>query len=243
MIMITWDQFKNIFDTSKCYFTSINLGNYYYILCKDTMLYCHVAITDPANEEQTEYENNYYQFANKNIYDNSGRSLARIAIAESGNGISCHAFEVETSKLGSFFSKIDDNSTDCEGFTFKLYKDDSSEITQESDEQYCVLTEVIFEPTYDYEAIGGTIHHMAKPTSAVRVYLTAIPDVPAYTKYMCKGGLDMRYMEASEHFVLDGRAPKLLQYDENYHTNKLRFRFYTEPGYNHKLCIRIEYYK
>jgi len=210
MNRLTWAQLKIILDSTSCPFVHVDGGDDITVHTNTPAFsfFCEmVAGTDDYIDFTTNYEGTTK--GNSKTYDESGRTLSRLAIANSGNGIHCHAFTFSTCDLDSFRSKEDDNTTDHLGFTYTLYNSSGVEITNPSLENTAVQTEIIWMPPYDYEMIGGTLHQQEKPDSDIYGFLTACPDIPVYTKNMCTGGLNLKFMESSEQFKLDGRAPHL----------------------------------
>lgn len=105
-------------------------------------------------------------------------------------------------------------------------------------------TMVDFEPSWDYEVIGGFINTISPPAGLMEVSVVGVPDLPpAYggTKEMVNT-IDLQFM-GDQRLLVDGRTTKRLNFDVVYHTNKLRFIFNTDAGFQCEVQVVTEYYK
>lgn len=179
--------------------------------------------------------------------DTEGRQVQRIAAAKSGWTYLADTFEIETSKAGSLYCK-DYLGNSCSAFSVKFYKEDGTEIATQGDlDAYCVKTEVLFKPSYDYEIVSGNIHHSDVPTSDVRVWVVGgiIELGGAYVKEMVRG-LNMRFVGTDDHIKTDGRASKYMKKDivgVPYQGNQLKFIFKHDAGYKHKIMMVLEFFR
>lgn len=236
---ITWGEFKEINNAVMAPSYYVTRTNGYFIFNPTTKVETNIST---GTSDCTDFENNYKSIFNKSLYDSSGRSFKRQAICESGKALSCLTFEFETSKLNSFSSIKKDNSTPVPGFTHKIFKAGDIEISDPADEQYCIKNTISYKPSFAYELIGGSVHHIVRPTTPVKCFFTAVPSIPSYTKEMCNGGLNLEFMESHEQFVLDGRAPKTFPYIEGVATNELLMTVFNNAGINHRIMVRLEMY-
>ncbi len=180
--------------------------------------------------------------------DADGVPLSRTKITQSGWHFQAHVFEFTTSKLASTYSKdIDDD--DLGFLTIKYY--DSSDVelvagTQAELDSDCVLTVIDWEPDYNYEIIGGTLYQSVVPSTDVRLWILAVPDLtPAQGGSIpfVEGGLNLKHMGTGPIVDLDGKTPKLMSYDATYHTNKFRFTTRHNAGAQCPLMIMFKIFE
>ena len=177
--------------------------------------------------------------------DNDGARLSRPKMAPTGWTYQARGFEFETSKLNSIFNEKYDG-TDYGGVTIKFYDNADVELTtQASIDTDCVKTEVDFEPTYDYELIGGFVAMDTGTTSDIRMWCIGVPDLTEAqggSKVMING-INMKFANDHDRVRLDGRTGKRMNYDATYHTNKLRKIFTHPAGAKCKFLVCFEHYK
>jgi hypothetical protein len=180
--------------------------------------------------------------------DVDGSPLYRMKITKTGWHYQVHSMEFTTSKLNSVYDK---NSAETSfGFhTLKFYKADGSEITsgvQADLDAYCVKTIIDWEPAFDVELIGGTLYQSAIPTTNIRMWVTALPDIPvAYggSVPFVTGGLNLKLMELGRVLDIDGKTPKLLPYSATNHTNKMRIILTHDAGVQHDLLMMYKLFR
>lgn len=179
--------------------------------------------------------------------DSDGAPLSRNKITATGWGYQLHGLEFKTSQLDSLYSKKKDG-TDFGFSTIKLFKDSGGSLVECVDQAdadvNCIATQVEWEPTHDYEVIGGMLKMITVPTENVRVWVTGVPDVPEVY-----GGskpfvvsVNLKFIGIEEGVKVDGRAPKYLTYSVN-HTNKLQLFFRHPAGFKHDLHMIFEIFK
>jgi hypothetical protein len=176
--------------------------------------------------------------------DTDGAAISRPKAAKKGWVFSLLDIEFKTAKIGSFYSKQKDG-TDRTGIGIKFYDVNETEITSSENEANCVKTVVTFEPTYDYEVIGGQLQQIDKPVTDIRVWVIAVPDVPyAYggSREMI-GGVNLKFIDPTDKIYADGRVAKLMSYSATYHTNKLEFTLKHEAGVQHDIMILLELFR
>jgi len=177
--------------------------------------------SDPS-AEWTEYVNNYQANANKTFTDSNGIPLARTKITKSGWHFQLHGTEFLTSKLNSTYNK-DKAGNDLGYTTLKFYNASDVELvagTQAELDSNCVKTVFTWEADQDIDIIGGILEQPTPPNSDVRMWATAIPDLPTPNGSVpfTQGGINLRYI--SGNLDLDGKTAKTLPYNNTYHTNK-----------------------
>lgn len=184
--------------------------------------------------------------------DVDGAPLARGKVTQSGWHYQLHAFEFETSNLDSIYHKKVDNS-DYGFCTMKFYKLVSgveTEITGDDLNQTylglnCIKTVVDWEPTHDYEIVGGLIKMQEIPTTDVRMWVVGVPDISegsGGSKVFCSN-VNLKFLGLEDGIKVDGRAPKRLDYNATYHTNKMRLIFRHSTGFQHKITMIFELFK
>lgn len=177
------------------------------------------------------------------LKDIDGNLLIRPKAAKAGWVFSMLPIEFTTAKLSSAYSKLVDG-TDRSGVTYKIYDANDAEITSAQNEANAVKTVLDFEPTYDYEIIGGQLQQKAQPSTPVRVWVIAVPDIPAPTgaKEMI-GGINLEFIDPTDKVNADGRVSKYMAYNATYHTNKLRLVLKHNAGVQHDLLIVFEVFR
>lgn len=176
--------------------------------------------------------------------DADGSILIRPKAAKAGWVFALLPVEFTTSKLNSLYAKKYDG-TDRTAFTYKIYDANDQEITEAQYEVNAVKTVIDFEPSFDYEIIGGQIQQKTIPTSDIRLWVVAVPDVPeAYggSKEMV-GGVNLKFIDPTDKVQADGRVSKYMQYSATYHTNKLRLIARHPAGTQHELLLLLEIFR
>ena len=178
--------------------------------------------------------------------DVDGVPLARTKITQSGWHFQYHSIEWETSKLNGVYNK-DFNENDLGYATIKFYDDQDVELTLQGDiDTDCVKTVVDFEIGHDFEVIGGTFKQTVAPTSNVRLWIIAAPDIPKVmggTVEFTQGGLNLKRLGANSQIELDGKTAKMMAYDATYHTSKFRFVVRHGAGSKHPLFMSFKLFK
>jgi hypothetical protein len=176
--------------------------------------------------------------------DSDGASLIRPKAAKAGWTYHLLPIEFTTSKLSSLYAKKP-NGDNRSGITYQIFNSDGDEISGSQYESTAVKTVVNFEPTYDYEVIGGHIQQHTKPTTDVRLYVVAVPDVSeAYggSKEMV-GGVNLKFIDPTDRITADGRVSKYMVYNSVYHTNEISVIVRHEAGVQHELLLLLEIFK
>lgn len=176
--------------------------------------------------------------------DIDGRSLIRPVAAKAGWTYFYCPIEFTTAKLNSLNSKKHDN-TNRSGISYKIYDSNDAEITEVQNEVNAVKTVVDFEPTYDYEVIGGQLQQHTKPTTNVRVWVIAVPDVAEQyggSKEIV-GGANLKFIDSTDKINADGRVSKYMTYNATNHTNKIRVILRHDAGIQHCAMLILEMFK
>lgn len=184
--------------------------------------------------------------------DDDKRQIVRSATTYKGWRYLAHPIEVETSNLTGVYSK--DWAGNSRGdYSIKFYDNTDTELvagTQIELDSNCVKTVVTFEPTYDYDIIGGNIHQQTSPADDIRLWVIAgATDVASLDPTAVKefvGGLNIKFMGADEQIQTDGRASARLNYSKEgvpVPTNKVQYIFRHSVGIKHKIMIVLEYFR
>ena len=168
--------------------------------------------------------------------DSDGNPISRGKASKTGWTYHLNGVEFVTSKIGSIVNK-DVNGDDLGFTTYKIYDDTDTEITLEANQGNAVKTVIDWEPTFDYEIVGGHLKTTNTITDDVYIYVLGVPDLtPA------QGGskefiscINMKFIKAHDSIDADGRATKFLPYDATYHTNKMRITL------NHPVGLQCEF--
>jgi len=189
----------------------------------------------------------------KTSVDPDGDFIIRPKAAKKGWTFCLIPIEIETSKIDKFGTGAhihckNFDGSDMSGISIKFYDSNDTELTsptQATLDASCVKTVIDFEPAWDYEIIGGTIQQLTQPASPVRVWVVGVPDISyenGGSKVMVSG-INLQYIDPTDKIEADGRVSKYMTYNATYHTNKLRFIFKHNTGYNHPLLINLQIYK
>lgn len=180
--------------------------------------------------------------------DSDNVHLSRTKVAPTGWHYQLMSFEVVTSKKDSLFCK-DAEDTDLGLVSVKFYNSEDEDISNEDQsvlDTDCVKTVVDFEATFDIEIFGGILHHEGSPASDVRVWIVAAPEIPVELGgkvHFFNGGLNLKYITSAEAVKTDGKVPKKIKYDPDYHSGALRLIIKHPAGLKHGLQLGFEYYK
>jgi hypothetical protein len=202
--------------------------------------------------DKTDFETNFKSIGNGTLgqIDPDGAQIVRIKAAKRGWSYMAIPVEFKTAEIGSLYAKLVDG-TNRPGVTLKFFDSNDVEITEEGlaevNEEAVIKTVIDFEPSYDYEVIGGNLRIEQDISNAqdCRLWIIAVPDIPAEyggSKEMA-GGVNLRFLAPQNSFEVDGRVSKSLKYDAVYHTNKLRFIFKHTAGLKVWIHLTLELYK
>jgi hypothetical protein len=199
--------------------------------------------------DQTDFETNFKALANKSsaspTVDSDGTVLGRVKITTTGWQYRLHGVETKTSQLDSVVEKKDDG-TDFGFTTIKCYDADDVELTTQGGcDTSAVKTVIDWEPTHDYEILGGLFKQLTVPTTDLRMWVIGVPDVSAEYggSKIFMSNVNLKYVGLEEGTRVDGRTPKYLTYNATYHTNKIRIVVKHTAGYKHDLHFILEIFK
>lgn len=183
--------------------------------------------------------------------DDDGRQIQKLAATYKGWRYLAHPIEITTSKLDGLFSKDwQMNHRSC--VKVKFFDANGTELTgntQTELDNNCTRTEVTFQPSYDYDIIGGNVHQDISPTVDIRLWVIAgatdLRDLPGtITEFI--GGLNLKYINEGDHIETDGRASARLNLTSEgvpVPTNKMQYIIEHPTGHQHGLMIVFEYFR
>lgn len=240
-----WSTIKTFCTTFSIPVDYIDLGAIYYIRAVKGSFNVECYLNKDGGADQIDFETNFKTDGNVKISDVDGTTMVRTKVTTLGWTYQAHFFEFCTGKLASIFESnyLGNNM----GYaTIKLFDASGSQITDQSiADANCTMTQIDFEPTYDIDMVGGQVRIYESLTDDVRLWVVAVPDVPA-TYGGCKQmvtGANLRYYANSQPITADGRAAKHLVYSSTQHTNKLRFIIRHPVGVKADISVMLEYFK
>lgn len=242
----SWTDFKNLVTTKKLIPQYSDTIHSYEIYATEGIYVWTIGLPK-GSSDATDFENNYQANYNKPVetVDSDNAKIIRAKAAQAGWTYHLTSPEFETSVVGSLYHK-DVSGNDLGEATLKFYDSNLNELTtQGSCDTDCVETHLIFEPSWDYEIIGGTIKSISTVTENVRVWVIAVPDIPAGSggsKVMVQG-INLKFIDSNNGVKADGRVAKYMTYNATYHTNKLKLVIKHPAGYKEKLTIMFELFR
>jgi hypothetical protein len=251
VINVSWVQLKQFADDREVSIQFIENDNSYILRTIDGpfILGCELEnIEEPSQDsDQYDFEQNYKPSGNGrlDLRDADGAIRSQPKYAASGWLHHSHYIEFQTSQLNGFYNR--DYACVDRGFITAKYYDDEDTLltTQQQLDTDCVKTVIDWEPDYDYEIRGGAIRILTSPLSDARLWVVAVPDVAEEYGGSIEfiGGLNIRYLDSGQVNDEDSRVTKLLSYNAQYHSNKLRFIVTHAAGDNIDIMISLKLFK
>lgn len=244
MINVDWTTIKSFITSRSISIQYIELDSIYYLVAIDGAFKLECQLAKNGSEDLLDFEENFKFNGNKKLElkDSDGSNLQRLKVTASGWSLHYHGLQIKTSDLNGVTNK-DHNNNDYGFTTIKLYDSEDSLITNGST-LGCVKTVVDWEPTFDYDIIGGDIFMASAPIEDIIVSVVGIPDVPAIyggsKAFMT--GFNLKYVSPLG-IHLDGKTPKSTKYDPVNHTNKIRFIFHHAAGTSHSVLVMLNIFK
>lgn len=165
---------------------------------------------------------------NYNNKDTDGAGIVRNKAAKKGWSFWAIPVEITSSTLsGSLFCQ-DSSGTNIPWVTCKIYDGSNNEITTagvlNANLNQCVKTVIDFEPTFDFEIIGGDLRINSNPSQDVRLWIVSAPDIPANLggSKEFASGINLKFLAPDSSFEVDGRVTKFLSYNAVTHQGKMR---------------------
>ena len=245
-IKIDWASMKSFISSRSANYHEISYGLDYFIEAYDGPIKRICKLVD-GSSNHTDYVDNYQSGAGnkERKRDFDGDDFVRIKNSSDGYTFQARFMQFETSKLGSIINKKHDGSNWADA-TIKFYDNADVELTtQASIDTSCVKTVLDWEPTYDYDLIGGSIQLLSVPLTDVFMWCIGVPDLTEAqggSKVMINN-MNMIYLDLKETFKIDGRTSKHMVYNATYHTNKMRKVITHDAGTKCKMELCWEHYK
>jgi hypothetical protein len=201
--------------------------------------------------DKSDFETNFKPLGNTPLdqIDTDGAHIFRIKAAKRGWSYWAIPVEFTTSTLlGSLHCKTSDN-TDIPWVNCKIYNGSDQEITTagllNANLNTCVKTVLDFEPTFNYEIIGGSLRVNSNPAQDVRVWIVGAPDIPAIyggSKEFASG-INVKFLAADNVLQVDGRVTKALIYNATDHRGKMRIIIKHPAGLQVNFMLILELYR
>ncbi len=199
--------------------------------------------------ESEVYMNYLNDTSNYNNRDTDGALVTRNKAAKKGWSFWAVPVEITTSTLsGSIFSQTSDG-TNIPWVNCKIYDANNAEITTAGvlnvNLNTCVKTVLDFEPTFDFEIIGGALRINSNPSTDVRLWIVGAPDIPAQyggSKEFASG-INLKFLAPDSSFEVDGRVTKFLTYNATTHQGKLRLILKHPAGTQVNLQLVVHLYR
>jgi hypothetical protein len=188
---------------------------------------------------------NYIKGIDTEPKDTDGAKILRPKAAQAGWTYHLTAPEFTTSTLGSIFHE-DVAGNVLSETSIKFYNSGNTELTtQGSCDTDCVKTVFSFEPTWNYEIIGGTLKTINDISSNMRVWVVAVPDIPAASggsKVMVQG-VNLKFIDPNNGIEADGKVSKFMTYSATYHTNKIQVTIKHPAGHKEEIMMAFELFR
>lgn len=250
MLQIPWSVFREVISSSGAKFRQIETSSMYYLFTINPANAMSCMLPKDSGSEQTDFEANFKALADTGTtqLDTDGAAIVRNKAAKTGWTYCSLPFEFETARLSDTLYSKDSAGNSRTFITMKAYDINDVEVTTpgllNANYASIVKTVIDFEPPYDFEIIGGILRTLSTINVDLRLWIIAVPDIPAPTgsKEM-GGGINLRYLAPGNEFAVDGRVTKFASYNAVYHTNKIRMVFKYPAGTNESLQVVVEMYK
>lgn len=251
-LQLQWTELKTVIIAKTLNLQYIETDQMYKLWAvDDAMIFtCNIDKNPSDLTDLNDFNNNFKANCNKKItdVDNQGRKVMRVAAGKAGWTFSSIPIEFTTSNSTGLYAKLVDG-TNRSGVNIKFYNNSDQEITNygllDINLNACTKTVIEFEPPYDYEIIGGSVQQLMQPSTDVRLWVIAVPDISENnggSKEMI-GGINLKFIDPTDKVEADGRASKLMTFNATYHTNKLRLIIKHNAGVKHDLLLVLEMFR
>jgi len=184
-----------------------------------------------------------------NNRDTDGALIMRMKAAKKGWSFWAVPVEITTSTLsGTMFCQTSDGNN-IPWVNCKIYDGNNAEITTAGlaniNLATCVKTVIDFEPTFDYEIIGGALRINSNPSQDVRMWIVGAPDIPAIyggSKEFASG-INLKFLAPDSSFEIDGRVTKFLSYNAATHQGKMRIILKHPAGSQVNMQLIVHIYR
>lgn len=248
---IEWTTFKAFVVARSLSIQWVEDTAFYYLSIFDgTIKYeCELDKNPTDSTNLNDFVNNFKAIGNASLSDIDGIPFYRLKASKKGWSYWAVPVEFSTSTLSGTLFCQDSAGNDISWVNCKIYKADGSEITTAGlagiNLTQCVKTVVDFEPTFDYEIVGGSLRVNSNPSQDVRLWIVGAPDIPAQyggSKEFASG-INVKFLAADNVLEVDGRVTKYMTYNATDHRGKLRMILKHPAGANVSFMIIIEIYR
>jgi len=182
-----WTQFKTLVVAKNLSMQYTVRGTTYHVYSFDGPMRLACKIAQDGGDDVTDFETNFKNLSTTNMslwqYDVDGAQIVRIKAAKKGWTYQALSMEFSTSALSSSLYCKDSSGTDVSGISLKAYNGSNVEVTVPGvlNANLGTITKTVidFEPTHDYEIIGGNLRTTTDIVSDMRLWIVAVPDIPA----------------------------------------------------------------
>lgn len=234
----SWDEFKIIAAALSGRMIHFGVKDYLHVVFIHGGFSCFIALRE-GTSDYSDFDINYKHKSNVSAGDDDGDLLTRHKIAPRGWRYCAFGISLKTSEIGSLdVLKKNQNDSDINS-TYKIYDINDVEITDNTNKLNAVRTSVTFEPMFNISVISGMINQTSQK---VLLDVVVVPDVPENmggSKYFAQN-INLKIHNA---IIVDGKAPKLLNYNSTYHTNKIKFDMFHAAGVNEEIQVILQAYR
>ena len=249
-ISLDWAHFKTHVVQGGLPYKYLDFDETYYVYARDGNFIFETAIPQDGQADHQDFEANFKDtsFTTFTQLDADGANIVRIKAAKRGWSFWAVPVEITTSTLGTLYCKTSDGN-DIPWVNCKIYNASNQEITTpgllDANLATCVKTVIDFEPTFDFEIIGGTLRINSNPSQDIRLWIVGAPDIPAQfggSKEFASG-INLKFLAPDSSFDIDGRVTKFLQYNPTTHQGKMRIILKHPPGVQVNMQLVIHLYR
>jgi len=252
MPLSSWAEFKDVCVTKKrlacqCRPAQSHDEGYDLFGPEDPFLWTVTIVPGVNDGDIADFESNYKAKFNGPLIqlDSDGASMSRVKVAPAGWSYQMRMLQLRTATIGSLVNS-DVNNQPLTDAVLKFYDANNALVTDVGQQASIVKTVLDVEPPYDYYIASGQLRMYETVTQDVFVNFIGVPDVPAQA-----GGSKQFVQNVNVRFLnsfplLEAGAPqaaKWLQYNAQYHTNKIRIVFFHPAGYQINVGAFLESYK
>lgn len=249
-IKLDWTNFKAQVTQGTLPYKYISIDGTYFIFAVDGQFEYETSIVQDDNADQIDFEANFKDtaFTTLSQFDIDGAAIVRLKAAKKGWSFWAVPIEITTATLGTMFAQTSDG-TNIPWISCKIYDGNNAEITTPGAANLnlltCVKTVIDFEPTFDFEIIGGALRINSNPAENIRLWIVGAPDIPAQyggSKEFASG-INLKFLAPDSSFEIDGRVTKYLIYNPATHQGKMRVILKHPAGTQVNMQLVIHLYR
>lgn len=266
MKVLLWSQFKSLLLLKSAVLQYTESNDFYYLEWFDGPLHytCRLDKNPSDTTDLDDFTQNFKLDANKPlapIHSDERKQIVLMSMTNNNWHYEPRSLDFYTSKANSLYNRFDDGAsieggTDYGDASLRFYDStgtaiDRNNYTTDTDYQdaldlLCVKTEMHFEPWHDFEIFGAILNLKNRPLERAYLWVTAVPDVPK--EYggdipFMSGGLNLSMLPDFAVIKYDAKTGSRLNYNAEYHTNKLVIIVKHAAGARIGLQITYEFYK